>query len=166
MPSFWSSRRWQFLPFTKYGPSVCLLLCQSSPTSIFSHSSTLLSFCFLCPFPYLVIGLSSIAKHVNVSHMPHLPMFCCHSFCADTIKNMEKPKNGEELRSFLGLATYLGSNNIPHFSTLVNPLWSLPNSGPLEWDVHTMQVFENLRQELVNIQRRIYFDQRKNHYSD
>ena len=60
------------------------------------------------------------------------------------IKNMEKPKNGEELRSLLGLATYLGSNNVPHFSTLVNPLWRLPNSGPLEWDVHTTQVFENL----------------------
>ena len=83
MPSFGSSWRRQFLPFTKYGPLACLLLCQSSPTSIFSHSSTLLSFCFLCPFPYLVIGLSSIAKHVNVSHTPRLPMFCCHSFCAD-----------------------------------------------------------------------------------
>ena len=45
------------------------------------------------------------------------------------IKNMEKPKNGEELRAFLGLATYLGSNNVPHFSTLVNLLWSLPNFG-------------------------------------
>ena len=74
---------------------------------------------------------------------------------------MEKPKNGEELRSILGLATYLGSNNVPHFSTLVNPLWSLPNSRPLEWDVRTTQVFENMRQEFVNIQRRIYFDPKK-----
>ena len=62
------------------------------------------------------------------------------------IKNMEKPKNGEELRSFLGLATYLGSNNVPHFSNHVNPLWSLPNSGPLEWDVRTTQVFETGKQ--------------------
>ena len=77
------------------------------------------------------------------------------------IKNMEKPKNGEELRSFLDLAANLDSNNIPHFSTLVNPLWSLPNLGPLEWDVCTMQVFENLQQELVNIQHSIYFDPKK-----
>ena len=58
----------------------------------------------------------------------------------------------------------MGSNNVPHVSTLanhVNPLWSLPNLGPLEWDVCTTQVFENLRQELVNIQRRIYFDPKK-----
>ena len=43
----------------------------------------------------------------------------------------------------------------------MNPFWSLPNSGPLEWDVRTTQVFENLRQELVNIQHRIYFDPKK-----
>ena len=35
---------------------------------------------------------------------------------------MDYSKTGEDLRSFLGMATYLGSTNIPHFSILVDPV--------------------------------------------
>ena len=40
----------------------------------------------------------------------------------DAISQMLLPSTGEQLRSFLGLTSYLGSHAVPHFSTLVAPL--------------------------------------------
>ena len=35
----------------------------------------------------------------------------------DAIKHVALPSTGEALRPFLGLATYLGSHSVPHFSS-------------------------------------------------
>ena len=79
------------------------------------------------------------------------------------IKNIALPATGEELRSFLGLATYLGSHSVPHFSTVVAPLWTMPKSGSLSniWTEDLVSVFKHLKSELLAIQSRIYFDHSK-----
>ena len=43
-------------------------------------------------------------------------------------EKLKKPGNIAELRSFLGLAIYLG-NFIPSFSDLFDPLWKLLRKG-------------------------------------
>ena len=43
----------------------------------------------------------------------------------EAIRNMPIPQSKEQLRSFLGLATYVGQKFVPNFAMLAAPLWSL-----------------------------------------
>lgn len=52
----------------------------------------------------------------------------------DAIKTAEIPKNVSEVRSFLGMASYVG-RFIPNYSTITAPLRGLAkNNVNLEWD--------------------------------
>ena len=81
----------------------------------------------------------------------------------DAISQMLLPSTGKQLRSFLGLVSYLGSHAVPHFSTLVAPLWQLPKAGSIadKWTEELSAIFHHLKVELLAIQSRVYFDPSK-----
>ena len=81
----------------------------------------------------------------------------------DVISQMLPPSTGEQLQSFLGLMSYLGSHAVPHFSTLVAPLWQLPKTGSIadKWTEELSAIFHHLKAELLAIQSCIYFDPSK-----
>lgn len=77
------------------------------------------------------------------------------------ISEMQPPSSKEGLRSFLGLATYVGSSAIPYFSSLTKPLWTMLKDGEFTWSNNMKSVFETLKEKLCNIQVRAYFDPQK-----
>lgn len=79
------------------------------------------------------------------------------------IKDMSLPSEKDTLRSFLGLAGYMGQNSIPHMSTITRPLWELMKSDQktLNWSEKSKHAFEVLRTELLSDRCRTYFDPAK-----
>ena len=74
------------------------------------------------------------------------------------ISEMNPPESAEQMRSFLGFASYVGSQAVPHYSTLAKPLWDMLNDGAFEWSPEKLKAFEVLKDCLVNIQTRAFFD--------
>ena len=74
------------------------------------------------------------------------------------IREMPKPSTCEELRSFLGLAAYIGSRTVPHFSAKASPLWELGSSGPIVWDEKLNRDFYELKSSILSSQRLQYFN--------
>jgi hypothetical protein len=75
------------------------------------------------------------------------------------ISEMNPPESADQMRSFLGFASYIGSQAVPHYSTLAKPLWDMLNGdGKFEWSPGKLKAFEILKDCLVNIQTRAYFD--------
>ena len=78
------------------------------------------------------------------------------------IANMPLPDSVTALRTFLGLACYVGQRFVPHFSTLVAPLWEMTRQGSdLTWNQDSIRAFENVRSEISNITSRSYLDPKK-----
>ena len=77
------------------------------------------------------------------------------------IENMPKPSTCEELRSFLGLAAYVGSRTVPHFSTKASSLWELGSTGQISWNEKLSAEFYDLKNSLLHSQRLQYFDPSK-----
>ncbi len=73
------------------------------------------------------------------------------------------PDSVSSLRTFLGLATYIGQRHVPHFSTMIAPLWDLIKQGSteLEWTENTKLAFENVRSAIANAAKRSYLDPEK-----
>lgn len=59
------------------------------------------------------------------------------------------PKNVTDLRSFLGLASYL-SEYIPQFAMLVRPLWQTVKSSPFEWTREADEAFQKTKDVIAN----------------
>ena len=75
------------------------------------------------------------------------------------IEKLKKPGNIAELRSFLGLATYLG-NFIPNFSDLFDPLWKLLRKGQnWEWGDQQNCAFKLLKEILEDTKTITYWRQ-------
>ena len=65
-------------------------------------------------------------------------------------KNLTKPEDMAELRSFLGLATYLG-DFMPNFADLLDPLQKLLRKGQnWEWGDEQNCAFKLLKESLEN----------------
>lgn len=75
-----------------------------------------------------------------------------------SIQQFRAPKTKEELRSFLGLVTYV-SRFIPNLATETHPLREmLKASSPFEWKKVHQQSFETLKQRIGNIEHLGYYD--------
>ena len=74
------------------------------------------------------------------------------------ISEMKLPATESGLRSFLGLASYIGKGTVPNFSSLAAPLWDLLASGHFAWSEKAMAAFTKLKAALLNVQRLRYFD--------
>jgi hypothetical protein len=75
--------------------------------------------------------------------------------------SIEEPKFQTELRSFLGLASYIGATNIPHYSSLVEPLWKLCGAATWRWNEEARLQWQKLRNQIKCISRRTLFDPTK-----
>lgn len=65
------------------------------------------------------------------------------------IKGFRKPKSTTELKSFLGLATYVRAF-IPHFSDLAKPLQNVVKEKKFVWSEAHDESFEKLKSEIIN----------------
>ena len=77
------------------------------------------------------------------------------------IASMPLPDSLTSLRTFLGLATYVGQRYVPHFSSLMAPLWEMLKTSDIEWNAHLVQVFEKVRSEITKVNCRSYLDPTK-----
>lgn len=64
------------------------------------------------------------------------------------IKNFRQPKSSPEVKSFIGLATYV-SAYIPHFSDLTRPLREV-SSGSFKWGAEQQTSFEQTKEAIVS----------------
>ena len=74
------------------------------------------------------------------------------------ISEMHLPATESGLRSFLGLASYIGKGTVPNFSSLAAPLWDLLASGNFAWSEKATAAFTKLKAALLNVQKLRYFD--------
>lgn len=99
--------------------------------------------------------------------------FLGHEWSADGIRpcskkiavitSMPLPDSVSSLRSFLGLASYVGQRHVPHFSTMIASLWKLTKQGSSEikWTENTKLAFENIRSAIANATNQCYLDPEK-----
>ena len=70
---------------------------------------------------------------------------------------MIEPKNVQELRSFIGLATYM-SSFINNFEEVVEPLRQILREGvEFQWDVEQSNAFKKLQSKLMSDQVMSYW---------
>lgn len=75
----------------------------------------------------------------------------------EAIGKFRTPKSAEEVRSFLGLATFV-SRHIPNFSTISSPLNSLTRKAvPFEWTELHQKAFETLKHVLNKSETLAFF---------
>ena len=74
----------------------------------------------------------------------------------DSLRNMPDPRDISELRSFLGLATYL-AKFVPNMATVVAPLNALL-SGPWNWTSRCHDAAEQIRNHFISDQILALFD--------
>ena len=72
--------------------------------------------------------------------------------------SMNPPQSKEECRSFLGLASYLGTTNVPHYSSLADPLWKQCSQEKWNWDDKTNADWHRLRNSIKSMKVRALFD--------
>lgn len=74
----------------------------------------------------------------------------------DAIKEAPAPKNADELRSFLGLASYVQSF-VPNFATITSQLWDLTKKkNEWVWNENHERVFKKLKDSLTKEARAYY----------
>lgn len=74
------------------------------------------------------------------------------------IKDFRLPQSAEEVRSFLGLVTFV-SRHIPNMSTIANPLVTLTKKGTtFNWTITHQKAFELLKNSLLKEETLAYFD--------
>lgn len=65
------------------------------------------------------------------------------------VEGFREPKTSSELRSFLGLASYV-SAYIPRFADLTEPLWRVTGHNTFEWGNDQTVAFENVKRAIIN----------------
>lgn len=76
---------------------------------------------------------------------------------ADDLLDAPFPSDRVALRSFLGLATYVCTNNVPHASDLLQPLWRLLKKDEFEIDSHAKDAFQRIKDQIRKIHPRKFF---------
>lgn len=76
----------------------------------------------------------------------------------ESIQNFRAPRNGEEVRSFLGLVNFVGKF-LPDLATLTYPLRLLTNQGrKFEWGTTQQKAFAKLKEHLTDPKTLGYYD--------
>lgn len=79
-----------------------------------------------------------------------------------SIRDMPLPDSKEKLRSFLGLAAYVGHKFVPHFSSLAAPLWPLCAADfDFKWTTEMKNAFTKLQSAIVSVSELSWFDPNK-----
>ena len=77
------------------------------------------------------------------------------------IREMPLPSSGQELRSFLGLAAYVGSPAVPNFASLASPLWDVCRLDSITWNEPLLSAFKRLKEALLRSHQLRFFDPKK-----
>ena len=78
----------------------------------------------------------------------------------EALVNAEPPKNAKEVKSLLGLATYI-SRFIPDYSTITTPLRKLTHKDEKwKWEKEEADAFQKLKEAMANTKTMPYFDPR------
>ena len=77
------------------------------------------------------------------------------------IREMPLPTSGQGLRSFLGLAAYVGSRSVPNFASLASPLWEVCREDKIQWDSQLIDAFTRLKDALLQCHQLQFFDPNK-----
>ena len=77
------------------------------------------------------------------------------------LSDMPLPTTADSLRSFLGMAVYLGQRYVPRFSSLCQPLWSLLKKTPFSWTDEASAAFYEVRRQLATPVTLTYYDNQK-----
>lgn len=64
------------------------------------------------------------------------------------IESFRRPKSSSELKSFLGLASYI-SSYIPHFADISQPLWKVVNDQHFSWGHEQTEAFNNVKRAII-----------------
>lgn len=67
----------------------------------------------------------------------------------EDVRKFRSPKNTSELKSFLGLATFL-SAYIGRFATIAKPLWDVAKAREFAWTDSAAKAFEELKDAIIN----------------
>ena len=81
----------------------------------------------------------------------------------EAIQSMPLPETKEQLRSFLGLAGFVGTKFVPHYSNLAAPLFELCNQSQtqLSWKPCQQTAFESLKRAIIESTGLAWFDPSK-----
>ena len=74
------------------------------------------------------------------------------------LQNFQQPANIKELRSFLGLAAYVGQKFIPKFTAITSPLWELMHGPDFQWNNSAQNAFEKVKQAISAIRPLSFFN--------
>ena len=79
----------------------------------------------------------------------------------DALRRCEAPKSKGELKSLLGLLSYVGHRNIPNLSERTAPLRNLEKGeGVFSWTDEHQKCFDRLKEELSSMTQTAYFNVR------
>lgn len=65
------------------------------------------------------------------------------------VKAFRSPKSSSELKSFLGLASYL-SSYIHNFADITEPMWRIANTKPFEWNDAAEVAFQTTKARIIS----------------
>ncbi|XP_055591293.1 uncharacterized protein K02A2.6-like [Uranotaenia lowii] len=101
---------------------------------------------------FKVTELSFLGHHISIKGV--LPA----ESKVDAIKQFRKPNDVEELRSFLGLVTYVG-RFLPDLGTVATPLRALTHQGSdFVWTVSQEKAFQSLKNMISDVHHLKFFD--------
>ena len=63
----------------------------------------------------------------------------------EALSAMSPPRDKQSLRSFLGLAAYLGQGYVGHYSSLVKPMWDMLSENMFAWNESRLKAFYTAR---------------------
>jgi len=79
----------------------------------------------------------------------------------EAVINAPVPTSKEQLRSFLGLTTYVGQKFVPHYASIVEPLWKLcAEASEFVWDGRSNRAFEEVKDATAKVTNLVWFDHR------
>ena len=78
-----------------------------------------------------------------------------------SLSEMPIPMTADSLRSFLGMAAYLGQRYVPNFSSLCQPLWSLLKANTFAWTEEARAAFYEMRKQLATPVTLAYYNNQK-----
>ena len=76
------------------------------------------------------------------------------------LSEMPLPTVPDNLRSFLGMAAYLGQRYVPNFSSLCQPLWTMLKDTSFAWNDEARTAFYEVRRQLAAPVTLAYYDNR------
>ena len=75
-----------------------------------------------------------------------------------TLQHFPTPTNSKELRTFLGLAAYIGQKFVPTFTDLTSPLWELARTPDFQWNNSVQTAFNDAKLAISTIQPSTFFN--------